>query len=159
MHQPSSRSRLLRRCCGGVAFAALFAASAGVHAQDAGVGRIKVASGPVFIVRNQVATPAAVGDAVLELDSLRTGDDARLGVTLKDETRISLGPRSEIRISQFVYAPAEGRLAFVMGVLRGVAAYISGQIARLSPDAVRVETPDAIIGVRGTRLAIRVRGE
>jgi len=36
---------------------------------------------------------------------------------------------------------------------------VSGRIAKLSPDSIRLETPEAIIGVRGTRLAIRVTAE
>ena len=40
--------------------------------------------------------------------------------------------------------------------VRGVTTYVSGRIAKLSPDAVRLETPAAIVGVRGTTLAIRV---
>jgi hypothetical protein len=33
---------------------------------------------------------------------------------------------------------------------------VSGRIAKLSPDAVRLETPSAILGVRGTQMVIRV---
>lgn len=121
-------------------------------------GRIKVVSGSAFIVRRQAATPAAVGAAVFESDLLRTGADGRIGVTLKDDTRLSLGPQTEVRISRIAYAPAEGRLGLVLSMARGVVAYVSGQIARLAADSVRVETPDAVIGVRGTRLAIRVSG-
>jgi hypothetical protein len=44
-----------------------------------------------------------------------------------------------------------------MRVLNGVVAYVSGRIARLSPDAVRLETPSAIVGVRGTRVVMRVQ--
>jgi hypothetical protein len=55
-----------------------------------------------------------------------------------------------------MYAPAEGQLGLVLRVVRGIAAYVSGRIARLSPDSIRLETPEAIIGVRGTTLAIRV---
>ena len=40
--------------------------------------------------------------------------------------------------------------------VRGAAAYVSGHIAKLAPDAVRLETPTAIVGVRGTTVAILV---
>jgi hypothetical protein len=43
----------------------------------------------------------------------------------------------------------------VLKFVRGIAAYVSGRIATLSPDAVRLETPAAIVGVRGTTVAIR----
>ena len=34
--------------------------------------------------------------------------------------------------------------------------YVSGRMAKLAPDSIRLETPAAIVGVRGTSLAIRV---
>lgn len=124
--------------------------------QAPAAGRIKLASGTVAIVRAGAPMPAKVGEVVFEADALRTGTDGRLAVTLKDETRISLAPNSEVRLDRFLYAPSEGRLAFTLRVLRGLTAYVSGRIARLAPDSVRLETPTAIIGVRGTRLVIRV---
>jgi len=126
---------------------------------SAAAGRIKIASGSVFIVRAGATIPAQAGQPVFEADTLRTGADGRLGVTLKDDTRLSLGPSSEIRLDRFAYAPAEGRLGVVLNVVRGVAAYVSGRIAKLAPDAVRLETPAAIVGVRGTTVVIRASQE
>ena len=140
------------------AFVLSMVSASGVHGQPAPAGRVKVTSGPAFIIRQQKSIEATIGTLVFESDVLRTGNDGRLGVTLRDDTRVSLGPMTEMRLSRIAYAPAEGQLALVLSVARGVVAYVSGQIARLSADAVRVETPDAVIGVRGTRLAIRVTG-
>lgn len=135
----------------------VLAGSAPVWGQEAAaVGRIKVVSGSAFIVRQSATIPAELGQMVFETDGLRTGADGRIGVTLKDDTRVSLGPNSEARIDRFVYAPADGRLGFVFNIVRGVAAYVSGQIAKLAPDSIRLETPAAIVGVRGTSLAVRV---
>jgi hypothetical protein len=135
----------------------VLAGSAPVWGQEAAaVGRIKVVSGSAFILRQNATIPAELGQAVFETDGLRTGADGRVGVTLKDDTRVSLGPNSEARIDRFVYAPADGRLGFVFSIVRGVAAYVSGQIAKLAPDSIRLETPAAIVGVRGTSLAVRV---
>jgi len=145
----------LRHACMATCAAVLLTAPA--FAQDpAAAGRIKIASGEAFLIRDGVETAVEAGQTVLESDGLRTGDDGRIGLTLEDDTRVSLGPNSEVRLDSFRYAPAEGSLALTMRFLRGVAVYVSGQIARLAPDAVRLETPQAIVGVRGTRLALRV---
>jgi hypothetical protein len=128
--------------------------------RSAAAGRVKTVSGSVFIVRaGGEAVSAQIGQEVFESDSLKTGADGRLGVTLKDDTRVSLGPDSELRLDTFNYAPAEGRLGLVLKFVRGVTAYVSGRIAKLSPDAVRLETPAAIVGVRGTTLVITVLSE
>src|SRR4030095_3518719 len=124
--------------------------------QSSPAGRIKVVSGSAFIVRSGGTIPAEVGQTVFESDSLRTGDDGRIGVTLDDDTRLSLGPSSEVRLDAFRYAPAKGSVGLAMQFLRGIAVYVSGQIAKLAPDSVRLETPSAIVGVRGTTLAVQV---
>jgi hypothetical protein len=118
-------------------------------------GHIKLVAGSVTILRAGTAVAAQPGVAVFETDAIRTGADGKVGITLQDDTRISLGPTSELKLDRFSYAPAEGRLAVVLKFVRGIAAYVSGRIATLSPDAVRLETPAAIVGVRGTTLAIR----
>ena len=143
--------------CSAIVLTLVLAAATPVLGQGpSAAGRIKVASGPAFIVRAGKLIPAQIGQLVFEADGLRTGTDGRIGVTLKDDTRVSLGPSSEVRLDRFVYAPSDGRLGVVLKIVRGVAAYVSGQIAKLSPDSVRLETPAAIVGVRGTSLAIRV---
>jgi hypothetical protein len=155
---PTHRGAMIRFSIGLVAAAFLLVATP-AFSQPAAAGRIKVLSGSVFVVRGGNAQAAQAGQPVYEADSVRTGADGRVGITLKDDTRLSLGPSSEIRLDRFAYAPAEGQLAFVLNVLRGVAAYVSGRIAKLSPDAIRLETPAAIVGVRGTAIAIRVSSQ
>ena len=124
--------------------------------QPSPAGQIKIASGSAFVVRQNATVPARPGQAVFASDTLRTGVDGTVGVTLKDDTRLSLGPSSEVRLERYVYAPGEGGFGMVLKFIRGVAAYVSGRIAKLAPDSIRLETPAAIVGVRGTTVAIRV---
>ena len=133
------------------------AAAAPVYAQQPSpAGRIKVVSGSAFVVRDAKLVPAQVGQEVYAADALRTGSDGRIGVTLKDDTRISLGPGSEVRLERFNYATADGALALALKIVRGAAMYVSGRIAKISPDSIRLETPAAIVGVRGTTVALLV---
>ena len=124
--------------------------------QPAAAGHIKVVTGSAFIVRQNTTLPAKPGDAVYAIDTLKTDADGTLGVTLMDDTRLSLGPSSEVRLERYVFAPAEGGLGMVLNFVRGVAAYVSGRMAKLAPDSIRLETPAAIVGVRGTTVAIKV---
>jgi hypothetical protein len=135
---------------------AFAAAPAFAQPPQSAAGRIKVATGSVFIVRGGALVPAQAGQEVFEADGLKTGADGRIGITLKDDTRVSLGPESEVRVDRFVFAPADGRMGLVLKVVRGVMAYVSGRIAKLSPDSIRLETPAAVVGVRGTTLAVHV---
>jgi len=144
------------RICAAALALALAAAPAFAQQPPSAAGRIKVASGAVFIVRAGALVPAQAGQEVFESDGLKTGADGRVGVTLKDDTRLSLGPASEVRLDRFVFAPADGQMGLVLKVVRGVMAYVSGRIAKLAPDSIRLETPAAVVGVRGTTLAVHV---
>lgn len=142
-----------------VACACVTAAAPAFAQQPSPAGRIKVVSGEAVIVRGNSTLPAQNGLPVYQSDSLRTGKDGRVGVTLSDDTQVSIGPGSEVRLDSFVYDPGQGQLALVLKFIRGTAAYVSGQIAKLAPDAVRLETPAAIVGVRGTTLGIEVTSD
>jgi hypothetical protein len=141
------------------ACACVAAAMPALAQQPAPAGRIKVVAGEAVIVRGSSTVPAQNGLAVYASDSLRTGKDGRVGVTLSDDTQVSIGPGSEVRLDSFAYDPGQGQLALVLKFIRGTAAYVSGQIAKLAPDAVRLETPAAIVGVRGTTLAVEVTSD
>ena len=144
------------RTCGGVLVIALLSAAPVAAEQAVPAGHIKIATGAAFIVRQNATIAAKPGDAVFPTDTLRTQANGFLGVTLADDTRVSLGPDSEMRLERYVFAPAEGALGMVLNFVKGVAAYVSGRMAKLAPDAVRLETPAAIVGVRGTTVAIKV---
>ncbi len=144
------------RTCGGVLVIAMLSAAPVAAEQAVPAGHIKVATGAAYIVRQNTTIPAKPGDAVFPTDTLRTQANGVLGVTLADDTRVSLGPDSEMRLERYVFAPADGALGMVLNFVKGVAAYVSGRMAKLAPDAVRLETPAAIVGVRGTTVAIKV---
>jgi hypothetical protein len=125
--------------------------------QSSAAGRVKTVSGSAFIVRGGAVLTAQPGQVVFQADSLRTGVDGTIGVTLKDDTRLALGPASEVRLERFAYAPGTANLGMVLKFVRGVTAYVSGRLAKLAPNSIRLETPSAIVGVRGTSLVIRVQ--
>jgi len=141
------------------ASACAIAATPALAQQPAPAGRIKVVAWEAVVVRGSNGVPAQNGLVVFASDSLRTGKDGRVGVTLSDDTQVSIGPNSEVRLDSLLYEPGQGQLALVLKFIRGTAAYVSGQIAKLAPDAVRLETPAAIVGVRGTTLAVEVTSD
>jgi hypothetical protein len=136
--------------------AALVACATFAAASDGTVGRVKTVEGSASIVRGQSSLPAVVNERIFQGDTLRTGPDGSLGMLLKDDTSLSLGPNSVVVVDQFLFAPAEGKLSLVTRMVRGTAVYVSGIIAKLSPQTVRFETPNASIGIRGTRFLVKV---
>ncbi len=128
-------------------------------AAEAPVGSVKAVKGTVSIIRVAAAVEAKSGTRVYRNDILRTGADGSMSMVFRDDTLLSLGPGSELTVNEFVFSPADGKLSMVTRLLKGSAVYLSGIIARLSPESVRFETPVANIGIRGTMFAVRVDPE
>lgn len=64
------------------------------------IGVVRLAEGAAVIRRSGRALPAVPGLAMLESDTLETGRDGRLGVILRDDTRIALGPDSSVGVDE-----------------------------------------------------------
>jgi len=125
-------------------------------AAAAEIGQIKNVTGQVFLLRNNAQQPAKAGDLVELADVVTTGANGSVGITLIDNSRLSLGPNSRIELKQFRFNPTTQEGASLTEVKRGTLAIVSGQIAKRSPDAMKVQTPTTILGVRGTTFAVKV---
>ena len=126
-------------------------------AESIHVGIVKTVSGDVVIDRNGQSVAAQINTKVINGDLVKTGSDGKVGLVFADDTVISMGSNSQIVIENFLFEPAEKQLSFVARMIQGTASFLSGQIARLAPDTVRLETPDATIGLRGTRVLVKVQ--
>jgi hypothetical protein len=92
-------------------------------------------------------TPLAQGDPILLGDQLRTRPDAKLRVTLREDSVLTLAPDSQLTVTEQVVAPATvSRFQLLLGTIKAaVTERYSEPNARFE-----VETPTAIAGVRGT---------
>jgi hypothetical protein len=125
------------------------------RAEDAPIGFVKTLSGTVSVTHGGASTPAALGTAVYENDWIQTSTDGEIGVTFRDNTRISLGPDSRVQFTHFVFKPASEQYGFLLRLAHGTLEYISGLTTKLAPDAMSVETPGFTVGARGTRFLVR----
>jgi hypothetical protein len=138
---------------------ALACAAGQAAAQETGpIGYVMKVSGDASVISDGKSVPAAVGTPVMQGSTLRTGPAGALGVTLKDNTVMSFGPNSELRVDEFLFAPARNELKLTANITRGTMNFISGVIAKLKPEAVQVQTPTGTIGVRGTHFLVKVDG-
>ena len=117
-------------------------------------GKIKTLQGQVSIGRANKLIPATVGTPVFSEDTLFTGQDGIVGITLSDGTRLTAGKNSKLKLNQFSYNPTTHAGAIDASLDKGVMAVISGKIAKTSPKTVQFRTQHSIIGVRGTEFII-----
>jgi hypothetical protein len=120
------------------------------------IGQIKTVTGDVYIVRQDVKRPAQAGDQLEPGDAVITGPNSSVGITFIDNSRFSAGPQSHIELEQFHFNPTTYDGTFSTKMQHGTLAIISGHIAKRSPDAMKVRTPTTILGVRGTKVLLKV---
>lgn len=120
-------------------------------------GSVKSVSGEAQVLRIGAA-PVALkqGDRVFEKDVLTTGKGAALGLVMRDNSTLSLGPGSRLVVERFLFEPEKGALAQVFKLSRGSMAAVSGEIVKLNPAVAKVETPVYSVGIRGTHFLLNV---
>jgi len=123
---------------------------------EAFVGLVKSVEGQAFVTRGGETKDVVAGMEIKMGDIVKTGDGGSVGLIFSDDTIISMGPRTELAIEDYLFEPIEGKLAFIAKILRGTVSYLSGQIAKIAPESVKLITPAATIGVRGTHVLIKV---
>lgn len=128
-----------------------------VHAAEPPAGMIKSARGTAAIERDGRKMPALAGAALQPSDRVVTGADGSVGITLRDETLLAVGPNSNVWLEKYAFDPTshEGRLDAT--VRKGTLGVISGKLSKQSPGAVSFRTPTSILGVRGTEFVIDVK--
>ena len=133
----------------------LLCSPAPAHAAD--VGQIKVVTGAVHIERHGRKVAAPVGAKVRQGDVVVTGPDGSVGIAFLDESLLSAGPSSVLAIDRFAFDSTTNQGAFETSLKTGTLAAVSGKISKQSPDAMKVKTPAAVLGVRGTEFLVRTR--
>jgi hypothetical protein len=116
----------------------------------ASVGAIVQQQGSSVQIRRGAETlPGSVNAPVNMNDAVVTGLSS-LQIRFQDNTTASVTENSRFVIDDFVYDPNRGAGRLNVRVSMGTVRYVSGQIARNNQQSVQVNTPTAVIGVRGT---------
>ena len=113
-------------------------------------------TGPTEIQRDRAVIPGAVNTGIESLDTVVTAR-AKAEITFADDTKVQITEQSKLVIDDFVYDPQQadaGKLSIKVAL--GTARYASGAIAHNDPAGVKIETPTATIGVRGTDFSMTV---
>jgi hypothetical protein len=125
-----------------------------VSAYEAGI--VKTVRGQVRIERDGTSLEAKVGVPVQERDRVIVQDASSVGISMSDETLLSIGRNSTMVIDKYAYDPVtrEGQVA--TSILKGTLRFVTGLIGRAHPKAIRITTVNATIGIRGTEFIVEV---
>src|SRR5262245_36641635 len=130
--------------------AIIVAAAAALLPQAAMADKLGVAAATKDDVQGFMgAAPRALaaGSEVFANERVRTGQEATAQLLFLDQTSLSIGPQSEIKLDRFVYNPERGTGTLALSASKGAFRFISGS---QNPNSYAIKTPGATIGVRGT---------
>ena len=133
---------------------ALAVAAFSAAAEDA--GQIKTAQGTVQIERDGQRIAAVAGVHVLQSDSIITGEDGTVGVTLADNSRLSIGPNTVMSLDKYAFDTTTYKGQMDASLKKGTIVVISGKLVKQTPGSMRIHTPASIMGVRGTKFIVHV---
>jgi ferric-dicitrate binding protein FerR (iron transport regulator) len=114
------------------------------------IGTVTGLSGSASMQRPDGAapTPLVLRSEVHEGDTVRTGQGARLRVTLRDDTVLSLGAEAELKLDQFASVQRAAGGGTLFALARG---YLRAVVGRLQPDTLfQIQSPSMVAAVRGT---------
>jgi hypothetical protein len=137
-----------------LAAVAIFAA-AGLHAQVA--GEVEFARGVGF-AQTGTQTPRILGKGLplSQGDRLTTSENGSAIIKMADGTRMTLRPNSELVVQQYQFKENAPDNSMLMQLVRGGFRAVTGLISKGGPDAARVQTNTATIGIRGTDFDARL---
>lgn len=130
--------------------------AAALPAYAADVGLVKVSHGSVTIERGSERIAASVGTPVQASDVIRTGADGAAGITFSDNSLVSVGPSSVFAIDKYAFDTTTYSGQFQGTLSKGRLAAVSGKMVQQTPESMKIRTPSAIMGVRGTEFVVQV---
>ena len=133
---------------------------ASAHAWSAeSAGTVKTLTGLATITRDSSVLPIAAGERVFAGDRIASGQGSYVGIMLRDDTRLTVGPGSELLIREFEFNSSSHAGALAVSFLKGTMRVVTGLIGKQSPERVRFSTPTATIGIRGTEFVVDLETE
>jgi hypothetical protein len=130
------------------------AADASQPAADEPAGNVAILKGTATVTRNGMTGPLKLQDDIFKGDVLQTGKSSTLGVTFSDDTTLNLSASSRVVVDNFIYQEGGKDNAALINVTRGTMAFVAAAVAKTGD--MKIETPTATLGIRGTTGVVEV---
>jgi hypothetical protein len=122
--------------------------------QHAGV--LKSVRGEVSLLNAKgLARPARAGEQVQPTDRIMTGADAAASLVLRDGTVMVVGPTSQLDLKAFQFDAVTHKGNLLLSLLQGSMRMLTGLLGKTQPEAVRIDTGSAYVGIRGTDFIVQ----
>jgi hypothetical protein len=126
--------------------------------RGATIGTVKAIKGRVLAIHRDEKTAYILkkGSELFVDDTLITEKDSRAHAEFKDGSIIALGSYTKMVVDKSIYDPSKSTRDSLVRLLFGKARLIVTKLVNLRNSQVKVKTPTAVIGVRGSDFAVSV---
>jgi len=131
-----------------------FAQAGGPAASAPVIGRVDAVAGSATAVRNGVTVSLNVGDNVRQGDIVQTSGSSSVAIVFADGSTFSLSANARMVLDNFVFNAGGTGNAAAISLVQGAVSFIAGQVAKTGD--MRVETPVATLGIRGTAVLVEI---
>ena len=130
--------------------AVLLIAIGNVYAAESIGGVFEQSGKPGSIVRTTgEELTANLNTDIESYDNVET-ENGRLKIKFVDETQISLTEHTLVEITEYVYDPDPSKSKMAMNFVQGTARFATGGLGLVPKENIQIDTPTAVIGIRGT---------
>ncbi|MEW6767721.1 MAG: VCBS domain-containing protein [Pseudomonadota bacterium] len=121
------------------------------------IGHVMKLSGSASVIRNGVTVELNIGDALQKGDVIQTGSDTTIAMTLIDGTAFGMTANARMVLNEMVFDPNGSSNSSFISLVQGTITFVAGQTAKNGN--MRVETPVATMGIRGTAVLVKIISE
>jgi len=121
------------------------------------VGEITALKGTANIIRNNKTLTAKVGFKLEKNDNIKTLDKTKMQIIFKDNTIITIGKNSLLKISDYLFDDKNSKAKFRLS--HGIMKTLTGKIGKFAPKRFKIRTKNASIGIRGTYFIVETKND
>ena len=118
------------------------------------IGHVVKMTGSASVIRNGVSVVVNIGDNLYQNDVVQTGSNSTLGLVLDDGSTFNLSANARFMLNEFSYDQNSTTNSSLMTLIQGAASFVAGQVAPTGD--MKIATPSATIGIRGTAVILDV---
>ena len=93
-----------------------------------------------------IAGTLSAGSGVHASETVRTGSAGQAGLRFIDNSNLTVGPGSQVKLDKFVYDPNKGTGGVAIEASRGAFRYVTGS---QNQGSVKIKMPSGTLGIRG----------
>lgn len=121
------------------------------------IGTFKQVQGETWVGNTGMRRAARPGDGLRTAERVGTGRDGSAVIVLRDGTALTVGPNTLLDLSRFQFDATTQQGNVLLDLLQGSMRVVTGLLAKINPDLFKVQTPTAVVGVRGTDFIVETQ--